>query len=522
MPLRPLTTGLARSLHQPISRRMLVRGAALGGLALTLPVHRGFAAQGTPGPVAGSSVTIDLPSEPPSLDPAIVYDANGWSVIHSIYDSLLQYGPDGVLEPLLAESFTLLDPLTYEVKLRQGITFHNGEPVDAKAVAFSVAHLQDETIASQVRQNFLVIDTVEEVDPLTIRLVLTAPAPWMPAQIAAWLAILPPVHAATDAFPNTPVGSGPYRFVAWDQGQSISLEANPDSFPTSPKGQPIAAQVNYRFVPDGSTRVADLLAGSANLIANLPVDAVAAVEDEDHQVIAAPVAGLAYIRLPTDVAPFTDVRVRQALNLAVDVDGIIAALLGGEGQRLANFFVPDGLGHDPTLPPYPYDPDRARALLAEASLPDGFETTLEYAASEREDVVAAIAGQLAEIGVQATIQAVDPAVFNQTWNDPATAPMRFATWRPLFDPYTLLSLIVSDTGFLSRHANPAAQALIDAGANEADEPTRARIYRDLGQVLHDEPAAIYLYRLTAFYGLDENVPDWTPRSDEYVIATRRS
>jgi ABC-type transport system substrate-binding protein len=128
---------------------------------------------------------------------------------------------------------------------------------------------------------------------------------------------------------------------------------------------------------------------------------------------------------------------------------------------------------------------------------------------------------LAEVRIRVELQPVETATFNATCKDPATAPLRFATWRPLFDPYTLLSLVVSNQGFLSRYDNPNAQPLIDQGATEADPERRSAIYRQLGRVLHDEPAAIYLYSLTSFYGLAAGVPTWTPRPDDYIIPTAR-
>jgi peptide/nickel transport system substrate-binding protein len=424
---------------------------------------------------------------------------------------------------LLAEAIVAVDATTYEVRLRQGVTFHNGESLDAKAVAFSVARLQDEQLGSQVRQNFLVIQEVQEVDPLTFRFVLSQPAPWLWSQIAAWLAILPPKYADDPAndVGSRPVGTGPYAFTAWERGQQVGLTANPSYFAGSPKGTPVAGTVTYRFVPEPATRVADLLSGTADLIAGVPEDQEAAVVDGGARVNAVPVSGISFVRLPTDVPPFDDVRVRQALNYAVDVDTIVQALVGGRGKRLADFFVEGGLGFDPTLAPYPYDPDRARALLAEAGLADGFETALAYTTADRQDVARAIVGMLADVGVEVELQPTDLAVFNDTWADPTTAPLRLVTWRPMFDPYTLLSLLVSNQGFLSRYDNPNAQALIDAGAVETDPARRAETYRQLGRVLHDEPAGIYLYGLTARYGEAADLPVWSPRPDEYVILASR-
>ena len=518
-------SGLVKRSHDVVTdRRRLLRGLAVGAGATMASGWRsrpGFAQ--TPTPAVADELTIDLAVEPPTLDPALTYQIDGWSVVHSVYDSLLQYGPTGELEPLLAESFSLLDPLTYEVTLRQDIVFHNGEPFNARSVSFTLAHIMNPATASQVAQNFAVVEEVEEVDPQTVRLHLSQPAPWLPSQIAPWLALLPPDYAADPAndFANNPVGTGPFRFVGWDRGQAVRLEANPDYFPESPKGQPVARQVSFRFVGEASTRVADLLSGSAGLIRDVPVDQIEAVEGGGAAILTLPISGSAWVRVPNDVEPFTDARVRKALNHAVDVEGIVQALNGGFGNRLAGFFVPGGLGFDPDLAPYAYDPERARQLLGDAGYPDGFDTVLAYASTETADLVGAIAGQLTEVGIRTEIQPVELATFNATWQDQAAAPLRFLTWRPLFDPYTLLSLVVSNAGFLSRYSNDEAQALIDAGAGETDPDARSAVYEDLARVLFDEPAAIYLFDLVAIYGVAAGTPAWTHRPDDYIIPTYR-
>lgn len=511
--------GVFRQDSSRLHRRRLLAGlaGAAGGMAAWTMAR----AQSTPPPAMAAALVIDLAVEPPTLDPAVSYEIDAWSIVHSIYDSLLQFGADGRLEPLLAESFTLVDPLTYEIKLRQGIVFHNGERFDARSVSFSLAHLIDPATASQVAQNFGVIETVEDVDDHTVRLHLSGPAPWLPSQIAPWFVMLPPEYAADPAndFVNNPVGTGPFRFVSWDRGQRVNLERNQDYFSTSVKGQPIAEAVAFRFVSEASTRVADLLSGGAGLIRDVPADQIEAVQAGGGEVVTFPISGSAWIRVPNDVEPFTDARVRQALNYAVDVDGIVRALLAGYGTRLPTFFVEGGLGYDPGLAPFPYDPERARQLLAEAGYPDGFDTTLAYASTETTSLVTAIAGQLTEAGVRTEVQPVELATFNATWTDQAAAPLRFITWRPLFDPYTLLSLVVSATGFLSRYENETAQALIEQGAAETDPDERAEVYRVLAQVLFDEPAAIYGFDLVAFYGVAAETPAWTPRPDDYIIPT---
>ncbi len=463
-------------------------------------------------------MAIDLTVEPPTLDPALVYDVDGWSIIHSIYDAPVQLGAGGALEMVLAESMTQTDPLTWELRLRQGISFHNGEPLEVASIAFSVAHILDPETASQVAGTFAVIEEVEEVDSLTARLHLAAPAPWLPSQIAPWLALLPPVYAGDPAndFANNPVGTGPYRFTRWDRGSRIELERNDEYFGSGAKGAPIADGVEYRFVLDGTTRVTDLMAGTSQLVAGVPFDEWDAVE-ETAQVIAQPIVGCAFVRIPTDVAPFDNPAVRLAMNHAVDVEGIISALLGDHGQRLPNLFPPGGMGFDDRLAPHAYDPELAKTLLADAGYADGFSTRLAYTSVDRADLVGAIAGQLAAVGITVELEPVEITTFNATWTDPEAAPLRLVSWRPLFDPYTLLNLVVSNEGFLSRYDNPEAQELIDSGAAETESAERESIYRQLGRVLHDSPAGIYLWDRTSFYGLSHDVAAWTPRPDDWML-----
>jgi peptide/nickel transport system substrate-binding protein len=509
------------------SRRRLLAaaGATAGslflvpGMAKGSPSTRGHAALLAPAlQREGGDLTIDLAVEPATLDPALVYESDGWSVVHSIYDALVQLGPEGALEMVLAESMTQVDPHTWEVRLRPGIMFHNGEPLDAAAVAFSIAHILDPQTGSQIAGNFQVIEKVEEVDALTARLHLSQPAPWLPSLMAPWLVLLPPAYAGdpTNDFANNPVGTGPYRFGRWVRGSRIVLEQNEEYFGRTVKGEPIATGVTFRFVPDATTRVTDVVSGTSQLVRGVPFDELETVRAA-AEVVKQPIAGCAFVRAPTDVAPFDDARVRLALNHAVEVEAVIASLLGGNGVRLPNVFVPGGLGYDPDLGPHAYDRDLARQLLAEAGYPDGFSTRLAYTTGEREDLAAAIAGQLGSVGIDVKLEPVETATFNATWQDPEAAPLRLLTWRPLFDPYTLLSLVISNTGFLSRYNNAEAQALIEAGAIEPDPKARDRIYRELGVVLHDSPAGIYLWSLTSFYGLDHDAPAWTPRPDDWIL-----
>jgi peptide/nickel transport system substrate-binding protein len=509
-----------------LSRRALLGALGTGLGAAALPNARSSAQSPAASEVTrAASLTIDVGAEPDTLDPALTYAPNGWSIVHSVYDSLLQFDNEGNLELLLAKSWEWTSPTTIRVALRPDITFHNGEPLTSKAVQFTLDHLTAEETASQVRANFAVIEAFSEIDDLNFELVLSQPAPWLPAQIAAWLGILPPEYAASNDFARVPVGTGPYKFEDWSAGESITLSVNTDYFAGSPKGVPIADTVTYRFVPDATTRVSDLLSGGAQIVQGVPIDQVGAIEDGGQMVIAQPVSGSVFVRIPNTIEPFTNPSVRLALNFAVDVPTIIDALLDGFGVPLANVFVPTSIGYSPDLSPWVYDPDQARRLLMEAGYQDGFSTSMDVSSTERLDIAQAIAGQLAEVGIEVKVVQKELAVFNapDQWSGTGedASDLRLISWRPLFDPYTLLSLMFSNTGFLSRFDDPTIQELIDAFSTEADPEARASIGRELGQAMHDNPVAIYLYDLTSIYGVAEDTPPWSPRADEYLIATYR-
>lgn len=501
-----------------LSRRAVAGGAIAASIAALMPnllTRSSGAQEASPTVELIDEITIDLEVEPASLDPARGEEINAWSIIHSVYDSVVNLSPTGEVEPLLAESVAFPDPLTCRIVLRAGRVFGDGSPVDAAAVQRALDHIRDPKTGSQIVDNFAPIETVTIVDAQTIDFGLTAPAPYLPAQFAPWLVPLP--ESGMEDLAQQPIGSGPYRFVSWTAGEEIVLEANPDYPADSPKGRPIAKQVKFRFVPEPATRVADLLAGAATIVRSVPPEQTSAVTYGGAQVVSQPITGISFIRIANDVEPFTDARVRQALNHAIDVDSIIASLLNGNGKRLATLFPEGGIGYDPNLAPFAYDPDKAKSLLADAGYGDGFEVDLDHTSDGDTTVLEAIVAMLGDIGAKATLVPVETATFNATWKE--GAPLRYLTWRPVNDPYTLLSLVFAKEGYLSRYVSDPAQALIAEAAVETDPAKRANLYRLLGAYFQQDPPAIFLNSLVSLYGVAANAPAWTPRPDDYTIPT---
>jgi len=503
-----------------LTRRAMMQGLAGAGIAagtanlLSLP---GLAQT----PVAVDlvdEIVIDLSGTPESIDPALAYSARDWSIVHSIYDAPVGFAPDGTIQPLAAESFTAIDDHDFEMVLREGLTFHDGSPVTAAAISRSLQHIRDS--GSSVADLFAGITAIEEGDDgLTARITCAEPSPWLPAQVAVWMLLLPEGYTA-DVASSAPVGSGPYRFESQEPGTSLTLVRNPDYTWGSLKGTPMAERVTYRYVPEVATRIADLSTDAADIIVEVPVDQQGAVEDGGATPVEVSIVGSAWIRIATDTPPFDKPEVRQAINYAIDVQAIGEALVSPEARRLATLY-PDerALGFDPTLDPYVYDPDKARQLLADAGVGDGIDVDLEITSAARVDVAEAIAAQLGEVGIAVTVKVSEYTDFNATWKDTSAPVLRMATWAPLFDPHTLLGLVFASEGFLSRYANPDADALIAAAAAEVDQDARQARYQELGALMHDDAAAVYLWNLSSGYGVSETAAGWAPRGDDYVIPT---
>ena len=497
-----------------------------GVLGLSVAGAVGANAQSTPvvspsaSPVATdlpAELVIDLNGPPDNLDPALAYSVRDWSIVHSVYDALIDFDMDGTLVPLAAEAFSSDDAMTFRVRLREGMKFHDGTPVTSAAITRAIDHIQ--ATDSQITDLFSGITEVREIDNLNAEIITEEPSAWLPSQIAVWL-VLFPESATPESLATAPVGSGPYMFASQDPGNSVTLVRNPEYTWPSPKGKALAEQVVFRFVPESTTRVADLTTGTAQIVSAIPGDQLQAIEDGGHTIITTPILGTTFIRVATDVAPFDDARVRQALNYGVDVQAVADAIVGPNAQRLASFFPdPRGLGFDPSLAPFPYDPEHAMELLAEAGHGEGIDAEIEVVASSRTDVVEAVVAQLQQVGIRLKIVTTELAAFNQGWPKEDAPALRYATWRPMYDPHSFLSLVVSSKGFLSRYQVDEADALIHAATIEPDAAVREALYQQLGVLLQEEPAAIYLWNATANYGVSDEFLHWTPRGDQYIVPT---
>jgi peptide/nickel transport system substrate-binding protein len=473
-----------------------------------------------PGPAAVSTssrgpteLRIGLSFDVESMDPFFVNQAAGWSVVHALFDHLVERDFEGNIVPGLAESWSILDDTTLEFSLREGVTFHNGEAFDAEAVKFSVARMLSEEGAPN-QGKFTTIDSVHIMDDHRVRFNLSRADGTLFDSLTSRLAMLPPDYFAevgAAGFAGAPVGTGPFRFVEWVPDDHVTLVANEGYWAGSYKGQPKVDTVLFRPIPEAATRAAELQIGGVHLIQDVLPDQIDELEAAGLIVVPDEAYQLQYIFFTTDdeTAPTHDVKVRQALNYAVDVDAIIENVLMGLGSRVASPIGPGYLGYNPDVEPYPYDPETAEELLKEAGFGHGFETTLDTTTSDHTDVIQAVAGYLAEVGVDLTIQEYELGQFNQNWMDRRQSMLWAARWGNTPDPQSI-ELFASCRGRISRYCNEEVTANLEAARDTLDQDERAAKYAVASQLMRDDPLAIYLMTSAQIYGLSPRVEGFRP------------
>ena len=458
-------------------------------------------------------LTIGLSLDVESMDPFFVNQAAGWSVVHALFDHLIERDFEGDIVAGLAESWSIVDETTLEFVLRQGVSFHNGEAFNAYSVKFSVERmLAGNGVPNQSK--FTTIDAVEVVGEYTVRLLLNKPDGTLLDSLSSCLAMLPPQYFAkvgAEGFARAPVGTGPFLFVEWMPDDHVTLAANQDYWDGSYKGMPLVNVGTFRPIPEAATRVAELQTGGVDIIQDVPVDQMDDLESAGLTVAPYEAFQLQYIFFAADDErlPTHSVEVRQALNYAVDVEAIIEHLLSGLGSRIASPIGPGYLGYNPEVEPYSYNPDLAKQMLAEAGYPDGFEATLDTTTAGHTDVIDAVAGYLSEVGVEVTIQEYELGQFNQNWMERSQSMLWAARWGNTPDPQSI-GPFASCAGWIARYCNAEVTALLDGATNTLDQDERAGLYSQASQMMHDDPLAIYLTTFTQIYGLGPGVENFQP------------
>lgn len=429
-----------------VTRRTLLRTALAGGAFLVAPGL--LVAQSVP--QRGGTLTIGADADPISLDPTTLTAFSSYDFTSLIYSGLLRWTPDMEIEPDLATGYETPDDRTYVFSLRDGVTFHNGQPFSAEDVKYTFDRILDPAVGSRLAALYSGIEEVTVVDPLTVKFVLKTPD----AAFLRYLATNPEgaiVPQGVDGLDTNPVGTGPFVFGSYEPNRDFTLNAFPDYYED---GLPYLSTVVFRFFKDQSSLTSALRSKSIDMTWLKNPRVAEMIARTSSNLVSAP--GQTSRTFPVWMnlkdGPTSDVRVRRALSLATDRGTVLQTVLAGSGKVGA--MLPEsqigGYDGEAPLPYYGHDVEAAKALLAEAGHPDGIDLGdyIVVAANEL-DVAAAqiLQQQWAEAGITVALKPMETAPLLDMWVK-GTWPTLLSvalSWSP--DPDAILQRMSSASAF---------------------------------------------------------------------------
>jgi peptide/nickel transport system substrate-binding protein/oligopeptide transport system substrate-binding protein len=520
--------------HKPYTVTVAVASAALIAIGLTaasaaassIPKANPFADEPSGPPVRGGTFTLATAEDIPTLDPAFAgYDVGSWSMTISIFSALVDYGTGLTLEGDLAKSWSLSpDQKTYTFHLRSGVEFSDGTPMTASDFTFSIDRVVNPKTASPGAYLFsdivgaaqyaagksAAISGIETPDATTIIVNLMKPQPYFPNILAMpYARVMSPAQVAKwgSSISQHPLGTGPFELQSWASGGNMVLVRNPHYFLP---GRPYLNKVILeQDVPD-ETQVLEYQRGELSAV-DIPPSGFAQLAlnstynktmDVNYD------ATTYYLGMKDNIKPFNNLKVREALNYAVDKTRLVQ-LLNGRGT-VANGLVPPTLpGFNPNAKGYPYDPAKAKALLAEAGYPHGFSTTIWTENDDQSvEIAQSIAADLAAVGVNAKVDALNASTFVAGEGKQGQAPMFISYWLQDFpDAYDFFSNLLLKQNWGGSNPfyyyNPTIEAAIEK--LEFSDTDRSQEIESLDAQVTAQAPFVYLYHSITEYVHQPNV-----------------
>ncbi|MHA6687566.1 ABC transporter substrate-binding protein [Mesorhizobium sp. A556] len=471
---------------------------------------------------AKDALVIDLVSEPSSLDPQKQWNPDSYYVYRNIFDNMLTRDDAGKIIPQIATEWKYASDTEIVFTIRDGVKFHDGSPLTAEDVAFSVKRIIDPKFASPQLGQFNKITSAEATGEHQVTIKTDGAYPVLLAQLVK-LSIVPKhvvEKVGDDAFNLAPVGSGPYKFDKWQRGVSVSLVRN-DAY-WGDKGT--FASAEFRAVPDAATRVADLESGAADLVVSMDSDQAAQLKGSSvAKALIALTERVAYVKLNPTLAPFNDVRVRQAVAYAIDKQGLVDGILGGFDKPADQMATPSHFGYIDGIKGSAYDPEKAKKLIAEAGVSG---THLAFATSPTFDqrIVQAVAQMLTDVGLPVDLQLTDMATYlKHVQSDPDKQPMiSFGRWScACQDVDGVLFPLLHSSSSWSSLRSPDIDKLLETARNTLDEKARLDAYRQVSEFVASDVPLVPLYQAAAIYGAANGLK-WQPTANESMFLNRMS
>jgi len=482
-------------------------------------------------------VVIAQGVDPTTLDMMHQQEQPASNVGAQIFESLVERGQDLKIVPALAAQMPkLVAPTVWEIKLRRGVKFHNGEDFNADSVKFSLERLANPTNKLRGSSSYALLDRVEIVDPFTVKVHTKKPWPVFVAHLALRQAAMypPKEYAGKDpaAISRNPIGTGPYKFVRWAKDEEIVMEA----FPGYWAGPAKIKTVVFKPIPDDAVRVAALQNGEIDVAVNIPPH-LAGIIEKHPKIYLSTAPSIRTIQLmiythqmdpSTHKAigpypgPTADKRVRQALAYAIDADAIVKGVMDGKAVRVATMLTSLHFGYDASLKPITQDLARSKKLLAEAGFPNGVEIVLNGPQGRYvrdREVGEAVAGQLNKAGIKTTLKTYEFVNYlnNMVYVHKA-GPVWLIGWgHPTMDAEAIYVPLFKSPGIFVNWNNEDFNGMVEQAQTQMDEKKRYAEYQRINKLWIEDVPAIPLYQQIDLYGANKRLV-WKARSDELIRA----
>jgi peptide/nickel transport system substrate-binding protein len=490
-------------------------------LSLTLALAAGAHAQDR---ARTKEIVVGLGAEPRTMLGTTIVDWTTNNMLEHIYDRLLDRDAKTLKpKPMLATSWKVVNDTTWEFTLRPGVKFHNGESFTAHAVKATIDYALDPASKSHYATSsyWKPVKEVQVVNDLTVRFVTDKPYPSLIDHASLTdLLVLPP-KALKELGPQKlaehPIGTGPFKFVEWRRDERLVVERNPDYW----QGPADVSRVTFRFIPEFSARLAALLSGEIDIMKDVPPHVIEAVERSGRAKLRSTVSSrinyLALVNLKP--GPMQDVRIRRAMNHAVDVDELIAKVLKGHATRMCGPLAPPNADFA-KVECYKHDPARAQALFKEAGVdPAKLALTLDTPSGRYpldKDVSQAIAAQLGKLGIKTSVVVNEWGTHLDKIKNRNTGDLFFLGWGPaLYGQGTIEPLFMANQTYSSYGNNKLIDDKIARAIMLVEPKARAAAYAELCQIIRDEAPWVFLWQQHDLYGVASHV-EWSPRADEKV------
>lgn len=460
-------------------------------------------------------------ADPRGLDPAYVDDGESATIMANIYENLVKYKDDNTeIEPALATSWTQSqDGLVWTFKLRQGVTFHDGTPFNAQAVKFNIDRQLPPQMTDDMPYASFTFDPIKQVDVVdddTVRFVLKKPyAPFLAnmAMVMAAPIVSPTAVKKYGAdFIQHPVGTGPFKFERWVRSQQVVLVKNDKYWGK----KALVDRLVYKTTKENAVRASELMTGAVDMIDGVDPNDVKKLESSGMKVIKDPGMNINYMGFFCHKKPFNDVRVRQAISMAINREELVKYLYQGYSQ-VANGPLPSFIpGYDPKLKPAGYDPEGAKKLLAEAGYSNLSFTMITYSNPRPynpvngQKLAEAVQAELLKIGVKTTIKVYPWTEYKPTLFKAEDGEAYFYGWiGDNGDADNFLSLLdskeIASSLNASKYANPKVDQLLQQGVVNLDSKARVEIYHQLQQIVAKEAPWVFLSHATNLAAYRPNV-----------------